>query len=291
MDINLSANTLFHYTTNAKSLQSILRHGLYVRYSLENFENLIHEQTEIVLPMVCFCDIPLSQVKRHTITYGKYAIGLSKKWGMNNKINPVIYAYPNSTTSEILNDIGKDIQSFFDIDESKVPQWSSAAKLNDKTGEYDWAEEITNTELLDYFKVIVELQDKLGHFLKYIKPYEGKFFRDDNYLPKPVRFYEEREWRYTPPRKFFENINVKDSYSAENYVNPIKRRAINIKLAKHIKLPFTANDIRFIIVSKDDEIPEMLAELEKIFGSNTPYNELKLLGTRLISLEQILEDL
>jgi hypothetical protein len=167
VDINLSANTLFHFTTNTKSLLSILRNGLFVRYSLENFENLIHDQAEIVLPMVCFCDIPLSQVKRHTISYGKYAIGLSKKWGMNNKINPVIYAYPNSTTSEILNDIVKDIQSFYDIDESKVPYWSSSSKLNDKTGEYDTIEEITNTELLEYFKVIAELRDKLSHFIQY----------------------------------------------------------------------------------------------------------------------------
>jgi len=119
----------------------------------------------------------------------------------------------------------------------------------------------------------------------------GKFYRGDGYLSKPVRFYEEREWRYTPPRNLFKDIKVKDSYSAENYINPVKRRAINIKLAKHIKLTFNANDIRFIIVKNDEEIPEMLAELEKIYGTSTNFNDLKLLGTRLISLEQILEDL
>ncbi len=35
----------------------------------------------------------------------------------------------------------------------------------------------------------------------------------------------------------------------------------------------------------------MLEDIHEIFGGNTSFNDVKLLGTRLISLEQILDDL
>ena len=49
--------------------------------------------------MVCFCDIPLSQIRGHKDTYGSFAIGLSKEWASSNRINPVLYVYPNSAIS------------------------------------------------------------------------------------------------------------------------------------------------------------------------------------------------
>ena len=122
MDVNISANTLFHFTSDRKSLLSILKSGFYIRYSLENYDGLINGQSEIVFPLVSFCDIPISQVKRHTKTYGSYAIGLKKDWGMRNGVNPVVYAYPDSTTSQILNDLYLDIQQLFDIEEKEIPK-------------------------------------------------------------------------------------------------------------------------------------------------------------------------
>ena len=53
METNISAHTLFHFTYNKNSLLSILKNGLYVRYSLENFESLINNKAEIVFPMTC----------------------------------------------------------------------------------------------------------------------------------------------------------------------------------------------------------------------------------------------
>jgi hypothetical protein len=281
MDINISANTLFHFTTSRQSLLGILANGLYVRYCLENYESLISGKAELVLPMTCFCDIPLSQVKRHTSTYGQYAIGLSKNWGMKNEVNPVIYTYPKSTTAKILDKLVDDLENFFDITEEETPNSKTKKTMLKKDSEIG----------SQYGEKVGELHKNLSHFIKFIKPYEGKFYRNDRYLDKPVKFYEEREWRFMPPKDFFDKVFLKDSYKSEYYKDVVKRRAIYINLAKHIKLNFNANDIRFIIVNKDDEIPGLLRDIEKIFGGNTPYNDLKLLGTRLISLEQILEDL
>ncbi len=292
MDINISANTLFHFTTDKKALLSILANGLFIRYSLENFENLINGDAEIVFPMVSFCDIPLSQIKRHTSTYGGYAIGLTKSWGMANKINPVIYTYPKSTTAETLNEIVENLESFFDINTIEFTRRKPQKMKANKKGQIDLLKALKGTTYQSEVRDrIFELQYQISHFLKYIKPYEGRFYRGGKYLSKPVKFYEEREWRFCPPKKFFDKVALKDSYKAEYYTDPIRRRAINIRLARHIKLNFKASDIRFIIVPKDEEIPSMLEEIERVFGQNTTHNDLKLLGTRLISLEQILEDL
>lgn len=284
METNISAHTLFHFTYNKNSLLSILKNGLYVRYSLENFESLINDKAEIVFPMTCFCDIPLSHVRRHTNTYGKYAIGLSKSWGMKNKINPIIYTYPNSATTTILNDVFENIENFFDIEEKELEKF----KFNRST---EIVYKRFNTREEEFSKRVESVDSKLSHFIRYIKPYEGKFYRNGEYLENPVRFYDEREWRFTPSREFLFSKEMKDSYKSEYFIDPKKRRALNIKLAKHIKLTFEPNDVKFIIVERDNEIPDMIKKLDDIFGKAASSNDLKLLGTRLISLEQILENL
>lgn len=285
METNLSANTLFHFTTSKNTLLNILERGIYVRYCLENYEELVEGDAEIVIPMACFCDIPLSQAKRHKDTYGEYAIGLTKAWGMKHKINPVIYTYRDSSTSELLSELSNELGDFFQIVDKELP----------KRGKYTLSQTLTNNISnkipdKDYLR-LGGLHEKLGHFIRYIKPYEGKFYRGGDYLKKLVRFYEEREWRYLPPKDVFKHPSLKDSYKAEYYKDPIKRRAINIKLAKHVKLNFSPEDVRFIIVKTDKEIPLFLKDMEKIYADTISANSLKLLGTRLISFEQIIQDL
>ncbi len=62
-------------------------------------------ELEKAIPMVCFCDLPLSQIRKHTKTYGEYALGLSKEWAIKKQINPVLYTYPNSDLSEKLKNL------------------------------------------------------------------------------------------------------------------------------------------------------------------------------------------
>lgn len=87
----LSANTLFHFTRNKENLISILKSYFYPRYCLEEFYFIPKIKTKWALPMVCFCDIPLSQIKNHTLKYGEYAIGLTKEWAQIKGITPVLY--------------------------------------------------------------------------------------------------------------------------------------------------------------------------------------------------------
>ena len=46
--------------------------------------------------MVCFCDIPLSDIAEHTQKYGNYAIGLKKTWAMEQGVTPILYVHDNS---------------------------------------------------------------------------------------------------------------------------------------------------------------------------------------------------
>lgn len=292
MTNTISANTLFHFTPTKENLLSILTRKFYVRYSLEIFDTILDQETsELVVPMTCFCDIPLSQIKNHTSAYGNYAIGLSKSWGIKNQVSPVHYVYPNSTTSEILKSLSEQLQRFFDIEDNKT-ELNENNYLSQLPDEVQHLVESHKTqENMRVAEKVLELQGQLAHFIRYLKPYEGKIYRNEKYSDEIQNFYEEREWRYVPPKELLKKVAVKDSYKSEFFKNPIKRRLINIKLATHLKLDFKPDDIRFIIVKHDSEIPKILDEIHEIYRNKATYDELRLLGTRLISLDQILQNI
>ena len=86
----ISANTLFHFTSSLDNLTGILINDFYPRYCLEDFSDFLEHKYRIAIPMVSFCDIPLSQIHNHIKYYGGYALGLKKEWGRRNKISPII---------------------------------------------------------------------------------------------------------------------------------------------------------------------------------------------------------
>lgn len=96
--MNISSNTLFHFTKEFKHLKQSIEKGLWARYNLEKGWN----GKSLAIPMFCFCDIPLSQIKNHVKRYGSYGIGVSKDFAQNNKITPVLYL---SQDSYLLNKI------------------------------------------------------------------------------------------------------------------------------------------------------------------------------------------
>ena len=104
----LSANTLFHFTKDSNTLLSILSTKFYPRLCLEKNFFTVKEVGKIAIPMVCFCDIPLSQISEHVEHYGEYAIGLKKSWAIKNGITPILYTHRESL---ITKNIGKNIQT------------------------------------------------------------------------------------------------------------------------------------------------------------------------------------
>ncbi len=165
----LSSNTLFHFTDRIEVLISILTHEFRAHYALEDFTDIFGQPRPdhdpmIGLPMVCFCDIPLSQTAQHMQTYGNYALGLTKEWGMRSGLAPVIYSHPNSGTSRAI----LDLYERADSDESEGQT------------------------------TVTDFSSERERLICFLKPYMGMFHRRGK-PAQQVRFYDEREWRYVPP--------------------------------------------------------------------------------------------
>lgn len=152
-----------HFTDSADSLKGILNEGFRVKYCLENVvtsNGALHYS----IPMVSFCDIPLSEMKEHIKKYGGYGIGLKREWAQANGLNPVLYIDSKSTLG------GGFHTSFQTIIKNK--------KVSDLT----------------------EIDDNFVDVLRYMKNYEGELSRGD-VKNDAYRFADEKEWRYVPNRK------------------------------------------------------------------------------------------
>ena len=103
-----------------------------------------------------------------------------------------------------------------------------------------------------------------------------------------MRFYDEREWRYTVPKEAiitgneYIYLNKKEFEKTEDVA---KRNKLN----EIYGLTFEPKNINYIIVSKESEVLEVMREIRNIKG-NFPYNDVELLATRILSMERISED-
>jgi hypothetical protein len=102
---NVSSNILFHFTNSMDNLKSILKIGIIPHYCLEytlDPEDITAAAEKFppryAIPMVCFCDLPISLIRKHLGEYGPYGIGLDKKWGLKNGVTPVLYTHSTAQT-------------------------------------------------------------------------------------------------------------------------------------------------------------------------------------------------
>lgn len=175
----LSSNSIIHFTNSKENLKSILKENFRIYYCYETIEINSDFDFNVAIPMVSFCDIPLSQIKQHITKYGAYGIGLTKQWASTQKLNPVLYVEPNSNLT----------QSYL-----TVLQHMLGEKRMDELNEQD--------------KALVDI-------VRYMKNYEGKLVRGGN-VEEHYRYSDEREWRYVMDiKEKVEFIIGKDYYSTE----------------------------------------------------------------------------
>jgi len=219
--------------------------------------NSLPHLCERAIPMVCFCDIPLSNIRNHAKNYGNYAIGLSKDWGKSKGISPVLYTYENATTAGYLRD------SYHE----------SVSKLTDINS--------IKPATFDFISVYLEL------FLFMSKPYEGTLWRNGTYV-EGIRFYDEREWRYVPSLDSMLQYKFKPSLTKEEFIANDIYDDNNTKL-KRFKLSFSPSDIKYIILDTESEVLDFIKKLRHI---KAKYSEADtdLLTTRIITMEQIKKD-
>jgi hypothetical protein len=247
----LSTNSIIHFTKTFENLAGILKSDFQVKYCFETIS--VKEGTiRIAVPMVSFCDIPLSQVKNHIDSYGSYGIGLSKNWAKKHGLNPVLYMERNSTMA---NHFCKTL--FTEV-------------LGEK-----------------YIEGAEESTYALADIFRYMKNYDGDLTRKKGNTPN-YRFYDEREWRYVPLKKQLKKAPI--IITPDNYDTDSKKLEAN-KLLIGQKLKFTPHDITYIIVESESEIIKLIALLDSEKGKIYPANTIKVLTSKIITKTQIISDL
>ena len=254
-----SSNTLFHFTASFPNLLSILRHEFRPNFSLERIPPPLKGLSPLVaaIPMVSFCDIPLSSAHYHLDVYGCYGIGLSKPWGLKHGISPVLYTYAAAETASPAFRIGILLRRFQQL-----------------------------TKQVHATQLRAAIENDLDRLISFMKPYEGTLRRPGK-RPRRVRFYDEREWRFVPltdPEWLPDG-----SLSEESYKNEAVRAAAQSQLAERHVLGFEPWDIRYVIVKRESEILPTIRAIEDIKAKYTD-DEKKILASRVISADQVRED-
>ena len=250
--MSISANGVFHFTDKG-SLINILRNDFIPYYSMES---VISDELELAIPMVSFCDIPLTQTLEHISEYGNYAIGLSKKWVFRNNLNPVLYHVKNSALDQAMYKLFKS--TFLQAKNDNGFQPKDIPKVK-----------------------------SLFYYIYYSKPFEGsnwdkktRCFKDEDRC-----LYNEREWRYIPEESSDSTVNF---LFKETFLNDELLMKHNEKLENN-KLFFEPEDIIYIILKNDEEILDMINDLYVIKGKYSAEQKKKL-TTRIITIEQIMND-
>lgn len=169
----MHGETLFHFTNELSKLLSILNDRAFkVSFSLEtlsyrDWERTLESIPELWVPMVSFCDYKLSEIAHHTLNYGQYGLGMSKKWGIEKGLNPVLYVSERSLIGQklrgLLNHCSQERRNSTQFDETTTAP--SVAEI------------------------------ETANFYAWTKNYQGTLVRKGVRHPD-FRFADDKEWRF-----------------------------------------------------------------------------------------------
>lgn len=226
-------DSLLHYTISFDNLVSILKTGLRYSISIEELPfkgypgsigyglNVVNYSQKS--NVICFCDIPFRDIDEHSNQYGKYALGLDKKWCMNKGITPVRYFHYDTTDLEghglqdglvFMSAFANKIQPVqMIIDELKRHHLlRNDFTINDVETLPKEAKEIIQMFNREYINAMGYLTQQLD----YLRAYEGDWI-DRTTNEKTIRkFFYEHEWRATTLKS--DTPNLKFEYSDITYL-------------------------------------------------------------------------
>lgn len=117
--------------------------------------------------------------------------------------------------------------------------------------------------------------------VRYMKNYQSDLTRKGKTI-KDYRYSDEREWRYVPSY----DTDCSMLLGSDNFKK--MKEEVEVKI-KPLRLEFEPNDIKYIILSKEEEIDEFLDILSKAKGRYA-HKDVKRLNTRIITTAQIMTD-
>jgi len=287
--MRLSSDYLFHYKQSFSVFQSILKDGF--RHNLWD-ESLPYKESSQYNYICSFCDIRPKDAEYHRECYGSYAIALTKEWGIKNGISPVRYVHEgsrgvsqkyielknlfrrakgtgNDDYLTVMCDYliasmvyEKDLLQNGDVKlslsrkpelvkemlkaESSIDQLLNAMK---QTGKGDELIQI----LVVLFSRINALQDELENRDSYMRAYSEDFTPSHGVTIENKILYDEHEWRsvkYVIP-------NERDN-GRQEYLKALKNRYLSPKY----NLKFDDEDVRYLVVDRDEDIKVLLDLVE-----------------------------
>lgn len=214
--MNISSESLFHYTPKFEYLQGIIESGFKFGQCrevlpLSGYRNSVFRDLNVVRNVhdpfvICFCDLPLNASEGHRRQYGEYAIAMTKEWGMANKVTPIRYVHSRSPdfTSDTYNKVldlprqlqehGPDIfrllgRVLADLGDPDAP---TKAEFENLPNGIKKVMEAANSEFIGLLSHLHEL-------MQYVRVYEGVWTDRVTKQETPRVFYDEREWRAASP--------------------------------------------------------------------------------------------
>lgn len=238
--------------------------GMYPRFNKENIEFLdIQFQentlTELYIPMLCFCDIPLKYLNQHNKIYGDYAIALKKEWGEKNKIAPVHYLYQNS-------DVFDEFRALF-LFANELEKFNIDQKL------YSYL-----------FNRLFFTKPKSG--LETMKTIDNKTGKSSEITTQKL-YTDEQEHRYVP-NLYQINTKIKQFYTKEDNI-PLHDLSNSLADYEQYKLTFTVSDIKHIILKSKGEKKEIIEAIMNSPNIDKPDDKYDAIS-KIVTLEEIEED-
>jgi hypothetical protein len=290
----VSANTLFHFTKQKETLFNILEFGFRPSYCREFGEVTAGRINESHIPMVCFCDLPLSSIDKHTNGYswifngkkeefkgyGRYALGMSKDWGIQSLLNPVNYVTNESYILQahlFLNKLSGEMTGMQDA-------WDKIIHVNKN--------DFPDPDLIDKIQLSVAplllrsrfITEQAHAVFSYIKPYQN--------FVTGQRYYDEREWRYAIPYDMAYGYKFPPLLKAvvgSKLDEELKKYQTEINSSAGNNLQFKPSDIKYIIVENNSDVNPLLDKLRSL-SIKYKVKDVERLMTCILTAEQIHED-
>lgn len=284
---NSHTSALFHYTRNQNIILGILRDGLKFSYCKEKFSSDLC----LGIPMISFCDIPISHSFEHSSKYGQYAIALSKENLMskyNGALNPVNYFTSLSSVEAAfrLRDEAMNSKQKLDNISRNAEGKEVTMRIDGKIykGKGLGAEYVQ--DVLQLFFNSINYHHYATQAIGFMKAYQSQY-EGHNQVN-----YDECEWRIVLP----ENAKIESNlcewfWSETDYDN--WRNGRENKFITGLSLFFTVEDIEYIIVPTKGLIPNFikrLINLKSLCNHELSKRERYTLASKVISLEQIKKD-
>ncbi|MBA4745922.1 MAG: hypothetical protein H2058_11765 [Muricauda sp.] len=241
-------NHIFHYLDNFEILIKILKTGFAPSYCKE-----IINETDYYIPMVSFCNIPLRDVDLY-MRYGKYGIGLSLDWALENSISPVIYTHEKTPFKNLHSKINQ-IQ-LFNLSK-KMFKNVLDAKLNNQEDETDYTK---------YDELIKNINKVTVPTIQFFKNWKTK------YKGQEIVTYQEREWRYVPTLENEKRLITKEDTEFEQLEKKVFRKKPH--LPNHILDISKIEYLRYVIIQNEKQAKRVLNTLKSKFGEENVINSI-----------------